>query len=82
MFSGQETGAYKPLENKPYFLMEAYSLKDDYFNYQIHRVQRLKRIKIFPLHLVCYQVFGRRVPYLILWQLSMRKGKKLMMWCY
>ena len=43
------TGAYKPLENNPYFLMEAYSLKDDYFNYQIHRVQRLKSYKEIPL---------------------------------
>lgn len=43
------TGAYKPLNNSPYFLIEAYSLKDDFFDYRAHKTVRLKTYEAIPL---------------------------------
>lgn len=43
------TGAYKPLDNQPYFLLEAYSLKDDYFDFRNPRAVKLKDYKEIPL---------------------------------
>ena len=43
------TGAYKPLDNQPYFLMEAYSLKDDYFDFRNPRTVRIMDYKEIPL---------------------------------
>ena len=43
------TGAYKPLDNRPYFLIEAYSLKDDFFDYRTHKTIRLKSYNGIPL---------------------------------